>query len=165
MQDFVFKCCRLPCDTLHIGPNALALMACDFHTDPFYRRIYRRKAEEFTIQVEIDIHATRLKPDGGFGCALWEAMEAALPVPSDGDVHDLFQRFRVGGDLRNNNKLKALLCTALCALQSADPRPSSHYHGKKWCVEGLEEVQLENLSRICRQLLIELRELMVERQW
>ncbi|XP_055340299.1 uncharacterized protein LOC129589531 isoform X2 [Paramacrobiotus metropolitanus] len=112
---------------------------------------------KFRAITEIHIRTARLPLDGGLDCALWDALEAALPMPDEAEeqaLRELLQRLKVGGDLKEEKTPKSAVTKALCQAQSSDPRPSTHYRGKKWCVVGLEGVQLEKLSRIALNFLV-----------
>ncbi|XP_055330668.1 uncharacterized protein LOC129583017 [Paramacrobiotus metropolitanus] len=145
LEDFVTACCRLPCDAVHLSHCAIHLLCCYFvlRSDRWERKL---------IPVEIDIPTAQLPMHRDFRCALWEAMDTALPEPNEQALPGLLFWLQRYADERI---LKAV-CTMLCALQSADPRPSAHYRGKMWCVDGLDGLQLADLSRITRHFLVQL---------
>ncbi|XP_055352270.1 uncharacterized protein LOC129598404 [Paramacrobiotus metropolitanus] len=98
--------------------------------------------------------AWKLSLGAGFGCALWNALEAPLATPSTAD-HKFLKQFLAKQSVQNpaRNDAKITVCKMLCALQSADPRPTSHYRGKQWCVDGMQGIQLEKLSRMTKAFL------------
>ncbi|XP_055357225.1 uncharacterized protein LOC129602256 [Paramacrobiotus metropolitanus] len=101
------------------------------------------------------VHRQRLT--GDFGNALWSALEAQLPAPDDAELRRVstwLATFPAHGQLTEKARESvAEICKTLCATQSADPLPSLHYRGKKWCVDGLQDLQVEKLSRIAFYVL------------
>ncbi|XP_055356545.1 uncharacterized protein LOC129601705 [Paramacrobiotus metropolitanus] len=110
-------------------------------------------SERLDAEVKIDVHAARLPLDGDFACALLDALDAALPIPSAQELQNLQQRLKARG--KEEEDLKAVVCKMLCAVQSCDPRPSAHYRGKNWRLNGLGNLQLEKLSRVTLHFLVE----------
>ncbi|XP_055329834.1 uncharacterized protein LOC129582347 [Paramacrobiotus metropolitanus] len=145
LEDFIAACCRLPCDAVHLSHCAVHLLCCYFanESDRWERKL---------VRVEIHILTAHLSRSPRFRCALWEAMDTALPEPDEQQLLGLLFWLQHFAD----EKIVKAVCTMLCALQSADPRPSAHYDGKKWCVDGLDGLQLANLSRISRHFLVNL---------
>ncbi|XP_055352240.1 uncharacterized protein LOC129598386 [Paramacrobiotus metropolitanus] len=142
LQNFIAVCSRLPCHTL-------LMTNCDVHLScAFFFRGWR-----YTFAVSVGIAAARLPIDADFGCALWDALDAWLPVPDEEKVAELLELLK--GDPGVEVKLKQVVCKVLCALHAADPRPS-YYRGKQWCLEGLQGLQVEKLSRIARHFLVQL---------
>ncbi|XP_055352272.1 uncharacterized protein LOC129598406 [Paramacrobiotus metropolitanus] len=138
LSDLIAVCSRLPC-------NTLLLTRCRVHMVGAY--YFLEQVEE--ISVSVKIRTTRLPINADFGCALWEALDAFLPVANERKLQELMER------LKHEQELEQVVCKMLCALQSADPRPSD-YRGKQWCVDGLRGMQLEKLSRFTRLLLVRL---------
>ncbi|XP_055340231.1 uncharacterized protein LOC129589479 [Paramacrobiotus metropolitanus] len=149
LEDFVAACGRLPCETVILVDCTVQLLCYCFS-----RQSARWKWR--LVRVDIHIPTARLPIGPDFRCAWWNALEAALPATSGQEVEflDLLQYSECDKDVQ----LRKVVCTMLCALQSDDPRPTSHFRGKKWCVDGLElaDVHLEDLSRISRHFLAQL---------
>ncbi|XP_055352280.1 uncharacterized protein LOC129598414 [Paramacrobiotus metropolitanus] len=139
LQEFIGVGGSLPCSTLLLT-NGEVNLVCPFF---FLERVE-------TASVTVEIRTVPLPIGADFGCALWEAMDALLPVPDKQKVEELLQR------LQREQDLQQVVCKMLCTLHSADPRPSAHYHGKQWCEDGLRDLQLDKLSRIARHLLVDL---------
>ncbi|XP_055348227.1 uncharacterized protein LOC129595296 [Paramacrobiotus metropolitanus] len=145
LEEFIAACGRLPCDAVHMTSCVLRVL-CGW----FYREYGERKNR--MVRVGISIPSVRLPTGRNLRCALWDALDAALPVANEQEIRKLLFR----AELENSFDLKKVIALVLCALQSADPRSSAHYRGKKWCVDGLEDLRLAHLSRISRQFLVQL---------
>ncbi|XP_055357125.1 uncharacterized protein LOC129602181 [Paramacrobiotus metropolitanus] len=143
LPDVVAVCSSLPC-------NTLLMTHCQIHLICSYGFLQQARI----LNVSIKIPTARLPMGDEFGCALWDVLDAALPAPSDQQLQELVGR--LNGNTDAHQELKRVVCQLLCALQSVDPRLSAHYRGKKWCVDGLEGLQLGRLSRITRHFLVEL---------
>ncbi|XP_055340291.1 uncharacterized protein LOC129589522 [Paramacrobiotus metropolitanus] len=144
LQDFIAACDSLPCKAVLLTSSEVSLV---------YAYFFLGRME--AVMVHVEIRKVRLLIGPDFGGALWNAMDATLPVPSKQTLQELLDRL----NYRNTDaqrELKQVVCQMLCALQSADPRPSAHYHGKKWCVDGLQGLQVEKLSRTARHFLLAL---------
>ncbi|XP_055340198.1 uncharacterized protein LOC129589450 [Paramacrobiotus metropolitanus] len=128
LSHFIAVCSSLPCDTV-------VMTNCVMSWD-------------YWVLVWMEIPLTRL-PVNQFRCALCDALDAVMPVPSAMKVQALNDQKLYRLPYRCNKEI-------LCATQSADPRPSAHFRGKKWCVDGLRDLQLEKLSRISLNFLVEL---------
>ncbi|XP_055329614.1 uncharacterized protein LOC129582194 isoform X2 [Paramacrobiotus metropolitanus] len=85
---------------------------------------------------------------GNFGEMLWNAMEAQLPAPRETEVYLLSTWLKaIQADAETTGWAKHnVVCKTLCATQTTDPRPSLYYRGKRWCVDGLHDLQLKKLS-------------------
>ncbi|XP_055352243.1 uncharacterized protein LOC129598388 [Paramacrobiotus metropolitanus] len=148
LQEFIAVCGSVPCATL-------LLTNCDVHLVCSY--FFRQRVE--LISVTIKLPRTRLPIGPDFSGALWDVMDATLPAPDAQKLQELVDRVKgcrlcgTGAD----QELAKVVCKMLCALQAADPRPAAHYHGKQWCVDGLQGLQWEKLSRIARHFLANLR--------
>ncbi|XP_055330475.1 uncharacterized protein LOC129582876 [Paramacrobiotus metropolitanus] len=97
-----------------------------------------------------------------FGCALWDALEAALAVPPAAQLAWL--SLHVAGlsqppiEPPIGEKREILwVCQIVSSVQTADPRPGSHYHGKEWFEAILGDLQLEKLSRMSLHFLAQIR--------
>ncbi|XP_055356672.1 uncharacterized protein LOC129601797 [Paramacrobiotus metropolitanus] len=115
------------------------------------------------------IHVDRHILTDDFGGALWSVMEAGLSRPRDTELRGLSEWLTRNLILLNSTAFQApaeltqqaitymtLVRKTLCATQTADPRPTLHYRGKKWCVDGLQELEVEKLSRVALHFLIQL---------
>ncbi|XP_055340213.1 uncharacterized protein LOC129589461 [Paramacrobiotus metropolitanus] len=146
LEDFIRIGRRVPGGTLRLVDCTMKWM-CPLKTQHGRRR---------GPVVSVELPEICLPLSGDFGAALWTAVEAALPVPGDAALQELAQwRDWVLG-LGDDHPEKIAGCKVLCAVQSSDPRPSSHYRGKRWCLDGLEDVQLALLSRITLCILMQL---------
>ncbi|XP_055352271.1 uncharacterized protein LOC129598405 [Paramacrobiotus metropolitanus] len=127
LEDFLAGCRSLPCDTIHLVD---CVVSCGL--------VIRFPAGQthFNHTIEFRISSARFRPGSAdFGCALWDAMEAGLPVPSAEKLQKLLQRMTMGRKPDDMEAAQNSLSKILCALQSADPRPSAPYRGKAWCVD------------------------------
>ncbi|XP_055355056.1 uncharacterized protein LOC129600524 [Paramacrobiotus metropolitanus] len=150
LHDFIAGCRSLPCDTVHIADCVVSLV-CSFYLKPGLRAFKDRK---FKTAIKIHISMAHLHQSGDVACALWDALDAVLPRADEQELQKLVQRLKGGEDTNAEVKLEMVVCKTLCATQSADPRFSSHYRGKKWCVDGLQDLQLEKLSRLSLHFLV-----------
>ncbi|XP_055348886.1 uncharacterized protein LOC129595802 [Paramacrobiotus metropolitanus] len=146
LQDFMAVCSSLPCSTIFMA-NCVVRLACCCFFPGFIGR-------ERRICVEIRIPTARLPVRADFQWVLWDALEAVMLPPSDGELQKLSARMK--SLEKNESNLKKVVCAMLCAMQSADRRPSTHYRGKKWCVDGLHGLQLEKLSSVTQHFLLQL---------
>ncbi|XP_055356497.1 uncharacterized protein LOC129601662 [Paramacrobiotus metropolitanus] len=89
------------------------------------------------------------------GCAMWDVLEAALPALSGEETHMLAKWLALLASNRSPSTDLKQIHKMLCAVQTADPRPTSHYRGKKWCMDGLGDSQLGMVSRIAQHFLLE----------
>ncbi|XP_055343477.1 uncharacterized protein LOC129591726 [Paramacrobiotus metropolitanus] len=73
--------------------------------------------------------------------------DAAAPTPGDAQMATASKllTFLIGNQEKSAKIQQRFdfCCQMLCAVQTADPRPTSHYRGKKWCKTGLEDGQRE----------------------
>ncbi|XP_055347370.1 uncharacterized protein LOC129594643 [Paramacrobiotus metropolitanus] len=138
LEDFVRIGHGLPCETLHMV-DCVIKWFCPLDTQKG-----RRRGPVLTMELP----EARLMFNGDFGCTLWAVCEAALPALTDAEMRELDQWLTGVLHLSDDHPDKVAVCKTLCATQSSDPRPSVHYRGKKWCCDGLGEVELSKLSRI-----------------
>ncbi|XP_055356673.1 uncharacterized protein LOC129601798 [Paramacrobiotus metropolitanus] len=109
-------------------------------------------------KLNVKIMKSRQRINGRLDYALWSAMEAGLLAPSLTEFRRLSNWLKVqtGGLRGSSMEYTAMICKTLCVTQTADPRPSLHYRGKKWCVDGLQGLNVEKLSRLAMHFLIHL---------
>ncbi|XP_055352891.1 uncharacterized protein LOC129598837 [Paramacrobiotus metropolitanus] len=134
LNDFVASWKNCPC-------VAIYLVHCYVHLEYGGKRLV------------IPVPAARLTMPDNDGCALWDALDAALPVLSDRQLNKMARWL---GDHDPLSAAFRMIRKMVCAVQTADPWPSLHYRGKQWCVDGLKGVQLHRLSRITLHFLLEL---------
>ncbi|XP_055349120.1 uncharacterized protein LOC129595999 isoform X2 [Paramacrobiotus metropolitanus] len=149
LPDFIESCRKLPC-------KAIQLHSCVINLEWM---VSGPQFSQIRLIVPIHIPRMRLETTSDFDCAVWDALEAALPAPSSDELQILSKWIQssAAGEYTSTNG--RLLCWAMCAMHTADPRPSSHYRGKKWCVAGLQDLQLEKLSRLTQHFCIKLAKL------
>ncbi|XP_055329558.1 uncharacterized protein LOC129582152 [Paramacrobiotus metropolitanus] len=140
LPDFIATCRSLPCDAIQMT-NCRVTLACKLHCV--------EKDTYLVTEWQINVGTARLQLRDGFECALWEALEAALGMPSDPQWSKLAAV--------KDAEMEVAFRKILCLVQSGDPRPSSHYRGKRWCVDGLQDLQWKKLSRITLHLLVQLK--------
>ncbi|XP_055357423.1 uncharacterized protein LOC129602432 [Paramacrobiotus metropolitanus] len=155
LVDFIAACGDLPCDAVQLVDCALVL---DF-------------ARLNEVELFVRLPAARLAVDGDVGSAVWAALEQCVPMPSNKQM-GMLSKWLTSLTVEETKPLtlitamrasfirneREVFCKALCATQSADPRPSLHYRGKQWCVDGVKDLQLEKLSAVALKLLVELME-------
>ncbi|XP_055348887.1 uncharacterized protein LOC129595803 [Paramacrobiotus metropolitanus] len=146
-RDFValFRqlCCdsvRLICGTIDVFINAMP--------DRLMRKLLLRIPAALLMVYDKDLE-----------CAMWDMLELGLPRVDDAQLVTLSEFLVWVAAGKNASSAAGLawdrtVCKVLCAAQSPDPRPQSHYPGRKWCVEGLQDLQLDKLSRITLRFLI-----------
>ncbi|XP_055348870.1 uncharacterized protein LOC129595785 [Paramacrobiotus metropolitanus] len=143
LVDFIAGCGDLPCD-------AIQLVNCTVEL------IYAKIHGWLKIQMWLEMPAVRLPLIGDVGSVTWEALEKSTPKRCE-ETHRMLREWLACVTAKENlDAERGLVCRALCATQSADPRPSSHYRGKEWCVDGLKDLQLSELSAIALDILIDL---------
>ncbi|XP_055348875.1 uncharacterized protein LOC129595790 [Paramacrobiotus metropolitanus] len=143
LVDFIAACSGLPCDAMH-------LVKCTFDWDYF-------KVDEWrTIQLSVDLRNVWVSLSGEVGSAMWDALEKCVPMPRKTELDALSTWLASVIADEGKDFERELSCNALCATQSIDPRPPSHYRGKEWCVDGLNGLQLEKLSPIALDFLVDL---------
>ncbi|XP_055356677.1 uncharacterized protein LOC129601803 [Paramacrobiotus metropolitanus] len=114
--------------------------------------------------LDVKIMKSRQCVTGRLDYALWSAMDAGMSAPGDTELRRLFNWLKFEKTkhelVKSPNsmpddwkKYTAMICKTLCATQTADPRPSLHYRGKKWCVDGLRCLNPEKLSRLSLHFL------------
>ncbi|XP_055346565.1 uncharacterized protein LOC129594043 [Paramacrobiotus metropolitanus] len=147
LRDFTVACRDLPCD-------AVQLIGCSFHLG--FSVSYRNGHPLF-----MDVHRARLQRRGDFDldCALWGALEAVLPAPSNDQLQGLSQWLTSAAAGQIDRYLLTPCCSVLCSTQTVDPRAGAHWRGKRWCRDGLAELRWENLSRMALLSLIKVVEL------
>ncbi|XP_055352039.1 uncharacterized protein LOC129598243 [Paramacrobiotus metropolitanus] len=148
--NIILACRNLPCDNIQLIKCTITLECHVFPAlygpcVPLSWRCLRSYRQRFT---------------GDLGGALWSALEAGLTVPSGTELARLANwldplRAHVQSTGRDK-EYSAIVGKVLCAMQTADPRPSLHYRGQKWCVDGLQGLELEKLSRVALRSLIKL---------
>ncbi|XP_055357460.1 uncharacterized protein LOC129602465 [Paramacrobiotus metropolitanus] len=134
----------LPCDNVHIKRCRIVLSCLDYGSD-------------IILSVKIRVRHQRLT--GDFAGGLWSALEAGLPAPGHTELRRLGTWLSLhthGKQTSHARKCVAFVCKTLCATQTADPRPTLHYRGKEWCVDGLKGLKLKKLSRVAQDFLIQL---------
>ncbi|XP_055356485.1 uncharacterized protein LOC129601651 [Paramacrobiotus metropolitanus] len=146
LEDFIWIGRGLPCKTLHLVDCRIKWL-CPFDTPD-----RRRRGPVLTMELPV----VRLMINEDFGCSVWTACETALAVPSDAELHELGRWVTAVFGLRDDDLRPVAVCKTLCATHSSDPRPSAYYRGRKWCVDGLGDVQLAKLSRITMYFLKQL---------
>ncbi|XP_055354309.1 uncharacterized protein LOC129599964 isoform X2 [Paramacrobiotus metropolitanus] len=145
LDEFIATCRHLPCDGIQVSQCRFTL---SFGT--------------MLGECVIDIPRARLAVNADLTSTMWEALEAGLLRPSEEELRTLLTSLDRTADPYNNEepqfrwKYRTLVCKVLCATQTADPRSSVHYRGKKWCVDGLQGLQMGKLSRIALHFLIQL---------
>ncbi|XP_055329580.1 uncharacterized protein LOC129582168 [Paramacrobiotus metropolitanus] len=144
LRCFVELYSTLPCDAIRLTNCTVTLICSIFE-------LSGRKDLRPTVSVEILTAHVKLGDD--FECTLWNALETALSMPRAEELVELSQWLAQLDDSHTDAKIA--VCKTLCAAQSSDPRPSSHYRGKKWCVDGLQHLQLEKLSRLALHFLLQ----------
>ncbi|XP_055355321.1 uncharacterized protein LOC129600767 [Paramacrobiotus metropolitanus] len=122
LQDLIAACSRLPCNTILMSNCMVRLVCCNYVSELRRRQLTAR--------------IPQLPIRGEFGCFVWDALEAAVPMVSEWKLQELSRWMKGITDGR-----KKSLCAMLYATQSCDPRPSSHYNGKKWMVDDLQDLQ------------------------
>ncbi|XP_055357024.1 uncharacterized protein LOC129602088 [Paramacrobiotus metropolitanus] len=142
MQDFISVLQSVPCATLHLAGCKVGLWYSVYLAAPNVTH------QNFPLPV------TRLLLGGDRASVLWEAMEKALPVPSEDELRALAEWLAGIPEGKMRKFYHGAVCRALCATQSMDPRPSAHYHGKRWCLDGLQELRLDQLSRTALRFLL-----------
>ncbi|XP_055356321.1 uncharacterized protein LOC129601510 isoform X2 [Paramacrobiotus metropolitanus] len=145
LPDFVETLHNLPCEAIRMT-NCSVDLVCS---------LSNREGDLLSVRSMLD---ARMPLGAGFGGALWDALEeVALVGPGAWDVPCMSRFVGAMGRLMMDDpeETEITVCKVLCAVQSDDPRPSSHYRGKQWCVGGLGDVQLEQLSRLTRVFLLQ----------
>ncbi|XP_055349721.1 uncharacterized protein LOC129596464 isoform X2 [Paramacrobiotus metropolitanus] len=146
LQKFTAKYQRWHCHTVHLV-DCVVVLDCEFYTAP---------PRGFKAHSKINIGTLRLPGnDDCSGREFWDALEAALPLPHEQELRKLFHWLTVCRDSSTQFYFEKAVCKILCATQSFDPRPWSHYRGKLWCLEGLRDLQLKKLSRVTLYFLVE----------
>ncbi|XP_055348884.1 uncharacterized protein LOC129595799 [Paramacrobiotus metropolitanus] len=147
LDGFIAACQNLPCD-------GIRLLNCSVHVNHVNGWPDMLKPQ-FTSKVSM----ARLEKANNLECAVWEAFEIGLPTPTLEQQQMLTQWLTTVASAANQNVLVQVACKVLCATQTADRRGMLHYRGKKWCIDGLQNLQLEKLSRIAVHFLIRLAEI------
>ncbi|XP_055348876.1 uncharacterized protein LOC129595791 [Paramacrobiotus metropolitanus] len=144
---FTAACGDLPCDALH-------LVNCTLDLEYAWRDEELEKAEELELSVELA--AAQLPLSDDLGSALWDAMERSLPLLDGKQLARLAMWLKSVTAGEGRGYQSGLAGRVLCATQTADPRPTSHYRKKEWCVTGLKDLQLDKLSSVALHFLVEL---------
>ncbi|XP_055330321.1 uncharacterized protein LOC129582739 [Paramacrobiotus metropolitanus] len=151
LHTLIAACRGLPCAVIHL---VRCRMGLDYDLNEVLRSWGDRRSY---VQLCVDWVKTRLPLNGDVASTVWDAVEAALPVPGDAEKRSLSEwltKVAADGDQELGRRA---VCRLLCAIHTADPRPSSHYRGKKWCTDGLQDLRLEKLSLIALHFLLTLR--------
>ncbi|XP_055340249.1 uncharacterized protein LOC129589497 [Paramacrobiotus metropolitanus] len=138
LQHFIAICASLLCNTLVMANWQVCLVY------KYLRRGRGRYPVEGIVWAKVP--SARLTTGSDFRCAFLDALETGLPVLTDQKLEDVRQEFNSLGDSPNDVSVKDAVCEWLSAVQSADPRPSTHYRGKTWHEDDLQGLQLEKLS-------------------
>ncbi|XP_055356547.1 uncharacterized protein LOC129601706 isoform X2 [Paramacrobiotus metropolitanus] len=146
----IMACRSLPCENIQLV-HCTATFECVIST-----RYHR--PDPLKLSAAFSVYRQRLT--GDFRGALWSAMEAERAELSDEQMHRL-SGWLTGLQARvqltkQARRYLAMVRKTLCATQTADPRPSLHYRGKEWCVDGLQGLEVENLSRLGQDFLTQL---------
>ncbi|XP_055354044.1 uncharacterized protein LOC129599757 [Paramacrobiotus metropolitanus] len=139
LQEFIAVSRSVTCETI-------SLVRCPVKLE--YNLDFRQQSS-MSLALNVDMAKVRLSLSGDFAATVWNAVEALLPAPSDGEVRALsawLASISTSADERHQGHRMAV-CNLLCATQTADPRSSLHYRGKKWCSDGLYNLCVPNLSR------------------
>ncbi|XP_055345250.1 uncharacterized protein LOC129593085 [Paramacrobiotus metropolitanus] len=107
------------------------------------------------------IRAARLMVDDDLERSIWDVLELALPIVSDAQRETVSEVLAWVAAQKNASPRVGwawndAVCKVLCAAQAQDPRPQSHFRGKKWCLDGLHNLPLDKLSRITLHFLMHL---------
>ncbi|XP_055329868.1 uncharacterized protein LOC129582380 [Paramacrobiotus metropolitanus] len=142
--DFTAACRGLPCDTLQL---------INFEVNLDYTNEWTEGDVSHWTPV-MEITTPRIKVNADFDGALWEGMNAGLAVTSGRKQQTLAQW------LKGNtaDPLTSTACKILCATQTADPRSSLQYRGKKWCWDGIKDLRVAELSSLAQHFLMKLQE-------
>ncbi|XP_055356496.1 uncharacterized protein LOC129601661 [Paramacrobiotus metropolitanus] len=108
----------------------------------------------------ISVIAGRASTTDDVGSAMWNVLEDALPAVTDEQFQMLGRYLTVlavhgnADDFlqRGANSNRQMLCT----VQTADPRETVYCRGKHWCVDGLQDLELEKVSRITLHFLMQM---------
>ncbi|XP_055348864.1 uncharacterized protein LOC129595780 [Paramacrobiotus metropolitanus] len=145
LDEFIAACRCLPCD-------AVRLSRCRF--------ILSLNLAPGVFKLAVQISAARLPVNDDLAGAVWGALEAGLPMPSEDQLRGLRTSLARITDVPDEDRkfryYQRMACRLLHATQTADPRSSLHYLGKQWCVDGLQGLQVEKLSRIALHFLMQL---------
>ncbi|XP_055348840.1 uncharacterized protein LOC129595761 [Paramacrobiotus metropolitanus] len=144
--DFIAACRSLPCDRIR-------LQNCIAHID---RVSGWPDTEQSPFIVISCFSMAGLETANNLEVAVWDALEASLPLPTLEQRQALTRWLATLGNAVGEDLLAPAACKVLCATQTADPRPTQHYRGTKWCIEGLGNLQLEKLSHVALNALIRL---------
>ncbi|XP_055352586.1 uncharacterized protein LOC129598630 [Paramacrobiotus metropolitanus] len=153
LADLVEVSGRLPCAALRLL-HCTVRLGCCLH-DP--------RTRDMALVAHLPAYTVdaALRPlDAGFGAALWQAVEAPLPVLLPADLQTFPLKLAAAhclpGFAWSQNECESVVCKVLCAVHSADPRPASQYYRKRWCQEDLKHLSLAPLSRLAQHFLLNL---------
>ncbi|XP_055330329.1 uncharacterized protein LOC129582747 [Paramacrobiotus metropolitanus] len=134
LDALIAPCRDLPCATIH-------LVRCQMRLT--YRltdlKGFRKAHGQWNLNLSVDFVKTRLPLTGDVASTLWDAVEAALPAPGDDEMRVLAEWLKTITADGRQKRYRIAVCRLLCATQTADPRPSAQYRGKKWCTGGLQD--------------------------
>ncbi|XP_055348843.1 uncharacterized protein LOC129595764 [Paramacrobiotus metropolitanus] len=147
LHDFIVACRGLPCNTVWLS-------SCTLHLDSGV--LAKRGRSFFHPEITVDFGLAQLTTRNDFEGSLWNAIEARLSELDELELARLSNWLMTLVD--NSNDTINTACWVLCAAHTADPRPWLNYRGKAWCMDGLQDVQLEKLSRIALHFLKQFRE-------
>ncbi|XP_055329836.1 uncharacterized protein LOC129582349 [Paramacrobiotus metropolitanus] len=143
--------CRSFLDAIHLIKCTVAIQ-CMYETQ-YYPRLWKLTAQ---------VYIKRQRFTGDIGGALWSAVENGLSIPSSTELRRLSEFMassQAYADLTSYGRVfVAIVSRTLCATQTVNPRPSLHYCGKKWCLDGLQGLELEKLSPVTLYFLVQLME-------
>ncbi|XP_055330345.1 uncharacterized protein LOC129582761 [Paramacrobiotus metropolitanus] len=135
----------LPCNAIHLVRCRVRLQ---------YDLTKLLKIWDTSLELDVDLPWTRVPVGGDVASTVWEAVEAALPAPSEAASRAL-SAWLAAIEAEDNHALHRMaVCKVLCTTQTADPRPSSLLRGKKWCKDGLQDLRWEELSRFSLRFLL-----------
>ncbi|XP_055330447.1 uncharacterized protein LOC129582854 [Paramacrobiotus metropolitanus] len=106
------------------------------------------------MKLYIIMNRTRLPLSGDPASSVWAALEGALSVTGVKDMEALSKWLTMITTEEGYELHRKAVGNVLCTTQTADPRTSLHYREKKWCAEGLQDLRLEELSRIAQRFLL-----------
>ncbi|XP_055349169.1 uncharacterized protein LOC129596039 [Paramacrobiotus metropolitanus] len=150
LHDFIELCRDLPCKAVQLNGCTVLLEWTIFGGSP----------SELRLHLLNNSPKVKVKTLPDFGCEMWDVLEAALPALSSEQLETLSEWLQSHTALQNaDSKSTKIICKALCATQTVDPRLSSHYREKQWCIEGLQNLKMEKLSHLTQHFCIKLAKL------
>ncbi|XP_055329589.1 uncharacterized protein LOC129582176 [Paramacrobiotus metropolitanus] len=125
----------------------IRLIKCNFTVECILR-LHDQFSQGTQLKLCADICVHRHGITGDSRGALWGALETGILAPSNVELAHLSTWLAA---LQSHDQRQwrdaTMVCKALCGAQVADPRPLLHYHGKRWCVDALQGLELEAVAR------------------